>query len=194
MRHRYLWSGFPGQPGFTYLYGADAGNPGDFALQTRAFLLDITKVASDGDSLPSGLKIQGDAFVDLIDEQTGHMMSASPVTAPLVITGAGSGSYAGPCGIAVTWITNGFEGDPPRRVRGRTFLVPLAGNVHDSDGTVGSSFLTQARTAASTYLAGAITPVVWHRPTSPGGSDGSLHPIVSSQITDKQAVLRSRRD
>jgi hypothetical protein len=78
-------------------------------------------------------------------------------------------------------------------VRGRTFLVPLHPVVFQNDGTITSATLDALRLAASTlWSSGGLH--VWHRPTTPTGTDGQAFPVNASNVADKSAVLRSRRD
>jgi phospholipase/lecithinase/hemolysin len=65
----------------------------------------------------------------------------------------------------------------------------------DTDGTLSGAAYTQIKSAADALIAaGAGNFVVWHRPTTKGGTDGSFGPVVSSRLRDKAAVLTSRRD
>lgn len=91
--------------------------------------------------------------------------------------------------ICVGWRT----GIATRRGRGRTFFGPLTLDVAQSDGTVNDAALAAMRDAAAALVSdsegftnGAIG--IW----SHAGS--VFHDLTSSQIRDKFAVLRSRRD
>jgi hypothetical protein len=73
--------------------------------------------------------------------------------------------------------------------------VPLTGTIFDTDGTLTTAGLTSLNTNANTLItSGAGHFQVWHRPTTPGGTDGASAPVLGVKISDKAAVLTSRRD
>jgi len=141
--------------------------------------------------LPSNLTIQVPSTGDVVSETTGAITGSWSVgSTPVVVTGSNVGAYAGNAGAVVHWLSGGVVAG--RRVRGRTFLVPLAGTAYDSAGSISSTFLTTLQTAAATYVtAQAGVAVVWARPAP--GRTGSLHSIVSSRVPDLAVTLRSRR-
>jgi len=114
-----------------------------------------------------------------------------PVTPPVVINGNATGSYSAPSGAVITWLTGLVH--QGRRVRGRTFLVPIANQQLDTNGTLGSAFLTNLRTAAAAYIATAVNPCIWARP-DPGTTNGAAFTVAAASVADKVAVLTSRRD
>lgn len=141
--------------------------------------------------LPVGVAISVAGSGDTYDDATGTLVGSW--------TAAGAGSFNGEAafnpaagvGACVTWntglIVNG------RRLRGRTFLVPLATSAYDADGTLTASALTALQSFATALL--MTGPMgVWHRPTTPGGSDGAASGVVSYRLRDKVAILTSRRD
>jgi hypothetical protein len=74
-----------------------------------------------------------------------------------------------------------------REIRGRTFVVPMATNAYDTDGTLAASTVSAFQTAANTVLTAAPTFRVWSR-------KGALAATCSSALAvDKAVVLRSRR-
>jgi hypothetical protein len=91
-----------------------------------------------------------------------------------------------------------------RRVRGRTFIVPIGGASLAGDGTLDATKQGNIQSAANTLVASAaatVQLVIWSRPfpgdPNNGGSfarDGSSHPVKSALVRDKVAMLRSRRD
>jgi hypothetical protein len=127
---------------------------------------------------------------DVIDETTGQITGAWIGGTAAGIVASGVGAYAAGTGLYVRWQTAGIVGG--RRVKGRTFLVPLLASLYQSDGTITDSTLTAINTAANNLvLAGKLR--IWHRPTTPGGSDGSAFTITSAQGPDKVTSLRTRR-
>jgi hypothetical protein len=182
MRVRSVWSNFPGAPGYTDVYSRNTALPA-MTNAVRAFF-DAIKTL-----LPTGTNVQTLGSCETYDEATGTLTGSTSSTAPAVVTCTGAGSYAGATGAVVTWITSGFVSG--RRVRGRTFLVPLA-SAFDANGSLQTTAQSTLQTAASgliTAMSGDL--VVWHRPTQFGA--GSAHPVTSANVPDLAAVLRSRR-
>ena len=100
-----------------------------------------------------------------------------------------TGAYAQGVGARIVWTTNGIH--KRRRVRGGTFVVPLAGAMYDSDGTLTPTCVNRLTTAAQ-FLLGPIQFQIWSRP-SPGGSGGMAFPITGFTVPDRVSWLRSRR-
>jgi hypothetical protein len=186
------WTGFPGAPGYTNMY-AETSDPLSTGAQAHA-----DNVRAFFDSVKgffySAVNIQVQAVVETIDDTNGDLLDAITVgTPPAVVVGTSGSQYAGPAGACITWKTAGIVNS--RHVRGRTFLVPMAVNQYDSDGTLTSGALSILIASASAYrTASGPVPVVWHRPTGPGATDGSSFAITASSVTDKVAYLSSRRD
>lgn len=188
------WSNFPGAPGYTNFHFRLIGD-----ITTELKDETMTKVRAFFQSwasfLPSGVTISMPSQFEEIDLATGELTGVESVTpAADVVGSASSAPYSPAVGACVTWDTQGFING--RRIRGRTFMVPLAPtSSFQSDGTLAVAGLTTMRAAAAT-LANATTGIalgVWHRP-SPGGSDGTWSLVTGSNVIDKTAVLRSRRD
>jgi hypothetical protein len=107
--------------------------------------------------------------------------------------------------MVINWKTAGVRAG--RRVRGRSFLVPLLSQTFDVNGTATSAALTTVNGAAGPLYAGTEGDIrlgVWARPTAikdvngnPTGEyneDGVWHPATAHSVPDMAAVLRSRRD
>ena len=191
------WTGFNGAPGYTNFYFRDFSSTGE-PTQTHASGA-VTRTHTFWNNLQSRfpsvvqLAVQGD--VEVIEETNGEMKSVFSVTPPTTVTGsATSGLYSGPVGAVVNWRTGGVRNG--RRVRGRTFLVPLANENYQTDGTIDPTKLASMNTtvAALADQTGSPDLGVWARPTTPGGSDGVWYAVTSGSVPDLAAVLRSRRD
>jgi hypothetical protein len=190
------WSGFVGGPGYSNFYFRDfadseptAQQATDAAARVRTFFNDIRS------HFPAAMSWNVLSDVEVIEETTGTMTTVHNITAPLVVLGgAAAAPYSAATGSVVTWRTPGVRNG--RRVRGRTFLVPLANNAYDNDGTMGATPLATIQTAANALAAGTGTPDlgIWSRPTGPGAADGAWHAVNAATVPDKVAVLRSRRD
>jgi hypothetical protein len=109
--------------------------------------------------------------------------------APAIVDCAGSSVYAAPTGARISWETSSIVAG--RRVRGKTFLVPLVATVYEADGTLAAAFRTNLQTAANNMLAALTTAgqnlVVWSPTTS------TISEVASATIPDQATVLRSRR-
>lgn len=149
-------------------------------------------------ALPSGLTVTIPSSGDLVDEFTGTLIGAWTGSAVSTVAGSGGTKCAAGVGACATWQTGMVVAG--KRLRGRTFLVPLASDAYDVDGTL--------TTAVKGYLdsfAGSLAAMpafaVWHRPTFTGtgpgktnNGDGASRLVATGTIRDKVAVLTSRRD
>jgi hypothetical protein len=143
---------------------------------------------------PPATFTQVNAQISEIDENSGEIRAfwSAVTAAPAAGTSVG-GSHSAVAGACINWSTaNALNG---RRVRGRTFMVPLGASGLDVNGTIDNTALTAMRAAANTLQTdGALVRlVVWHRP-SVLGIDGGAYDVISSSISDKTAILTSRRD
>lgn len=129
-----------------------------------------------------------------IDETTGvagTLLDVHSVTPPAVVTSSGaSASHSRPSGGRLDWNTDAVVAG--RRLRGRTYIVPLAGGQYDTSGTLTTACMGVLTTAGAGYFnAGVFTdaqPVVWSR------THGILADITGASVDDRASILRSRRD
>lgn len=191
------WDGFAGSPGFTNLHFRDFDtdtNP-DSAQVSSA----INKVAgffgAIAGLLPAAARLQVQREVDVLESTTGELLNSLNFTGTLnPIAGTATGSVAGPAGAVVNWRTGNVRNG--RRIRGRTFLVPLATTAYETDGSLVSSALNTIQTAATTLIGQTGNPDfgVWARPSGPTATDGIWVVATGASVPDMVAVLRSRRD
>jgi len=183
------WSGGKIGTGYTNMYFSEGVSTAVIASDSvRTFL---NSCYSTGGRLPSGITINFRAAVDVIDASTGVLQNTIPVTQPATITGTDTTAYAAVAGACVTWRTDTIAGT--RRVRGRTFLVPMGGLGLQTDGTIDNATVTGINTAAGILISAAPEFVVWHRPASVAAGGGSAAPVVAGVCADKTAYLTSRR-
>lgn len=200
MRVTARWTGFSGAPGYSNFFFTldagfiDGGFMGDAAVSAATTAASRVADAFDAiDSLlPAAVRIGQDPEVAVIDSDTGEitgLIAREPVTA---VTGSASGSYSAASGAVVNWLTADYRGG--RRIRGRTFMVPLAGSAYESDGTLSSGARNLLTTFGNSIIGDAGGPEfgVWSRPV--GGSGGVFATATSASVPDMAAVLRSRRD
>ena len=205
MRVKARWSGFAGSPGYSNFYFRDfsSGAPTDADADAAA-----DRVETFFQALPAYLTnatritVQSDA--EVIEETNGEIVSVLNAGARVAIAGTGgTGGYSAASGAVVTWRTGGVVAG--RRVRGRTFLVPLAASAYGADGTITTGLVGTLQTAGAALISIAGSPDVgvWARPhkqhvnkageTIPA-RDGSWWAATSVTVPTKVAVLRSRRD
>lgn len=186
MRHTAVWEGGPGLPGYSQFYhsisdpvsaSAQAG-----ANAVREFFSHIVSL------IPDEVTVTVDPIAQILNEATGVVSTEVTVgTAPAVVTGVYSGGWSRQVGILVEWATGTFVAG--RRLRGRTYLVPLGG-VGDSDGTLSTQTLAVVNDAIPWITGDSEDFRVWHRPVA--GVGGSSATITSGIVRDKAAILRSR--
>jgi hypothetical protein len=117
-------------------------------------------------------------------------------TTPAAIVGTAGTTvaYAAALGAVVSWRTGLVRNG--RRIRGRTFLVPLSSLAFDNTGTLIPAALTTFNAAAVTLRdqTGIADIGVYARPSAPGAADGEWALITGHSIPDMGSILRSRRD
>ena len=181
-------SGFPGAPGFTNLYfktTVDADRNDQFTA-VKAFLGQLAggePSSWSGQIAPNGR---------VLEETTGRLalFSNAPATALPSVPGVAGANYgAGVAGLVIGWTTATVN--RARLVRGRTFLVPVARDIFDADGTLTSSALGQFTQAGNDLIASNLGFCIWSRPRQ--GIGGVAAVVTSVRVNDKAAFLSSRR-
>ena len=184
------WRGFTGAPGYSTFHfheSASGAVVDDARGRVHSFFSELEGV------LPSSVEVEVREEVEEFDESSGLLVGYERGTEDLpTITGSNQGAYAGPAGAVIHWNTNTVVNG--RRLRGRTFIVPMVSAGYESDGTLRSLELERLNDAAEYLSGGAFesTFCVWSRPQ--GGGSGAVGPVVSHRVPDMVAVLRSRRD
>lgn len=179
------WSGGPvkGAAVNVLSFAAEGGAPDPGAIKTA--YQSMTSV------IPASVTVSVDGAGDTYDDATGELVGTWNVGDPVSFVGtAPSDVAAAGVGACVTWNTGLIVAG--RRLRGRTFLVPLSVSAYAQDGTFIPGVLT-ALTAFGNGMLAAGPLGVWHRPTA-AGNDGAASGVTSFRISDKVAVLTSRRD
>lgn len=171
--------GWPGAPGFMTFYGTvDDAFRGDVS--------DFIDAVTNG--CPSVISYTVPSEGVIIDDVTGEIETSWSQGTPTVFTGGTAGNFSSASGAVFNWLTNTFVNG--RRLRGRTFLVPLSASTYDTDGTIGGASLTPLRSAAAALVDGGLLRC-WHRPVA--GAGGRSEVVVSSSVPDRVAILTSRR-
>lgn len=185
-RLRYVWSGTGIVGGGVSTFYSSNSDPATLNAAIRAFFL-----ANNG-LFPSSVSIIPPGSGDTIESTTGVLNGSWSMTAPALVVGAGSGSWAAGVGLRVVWNTAGITRG--RRVRGSTFLVPLTTAFYDTNGNIADATWLNVQNSAETLRAadgGSMR--IYSRPSAPGVGDGVAHPITSARVPDVVSWLRSRR-
>lgn len=185
------WSGFTGAPGFSVFHfdGPESGtaaSPTTCAAAVAAFFGNLQ------DRFTRNVRIQVQSTVELIDTANGDLLEFFDVPTPPVMTGLETGGYSAVSGANISWLTGTVRNS--RRVRGRTFLVPLASACYQDDGTLMQATIDDLNSAALNLRTETQSLMVYGRPTGKGATDGIAAAVTGHRVTDKAAVLRSRRD
>ena len=196
MRAKIRWT-IPGAgTAFSILhFGTDDGfNPVQADIdavvtKVNAFVTTVKSV------LPNVVSLQTLNEVEEIDANNGALISIW--TAPSVAAQSGTASatagWAAAAGGVISWSTAIVH--RTRRIRGRTFVVPMSTEAWDTDGTIKSVQLSTLNTAATNLRTptAEIELGVWARPSAPGLSDARFAPVSSHRVPDMSAILTSRR-
>jgi len=180
-RVRVLWQGFPGAPGYSNHY---VGSLTTAQTAIRAFYAALVTY------LPNNLTITVPNTGDQVEEATGKITGVWTGAAQAVVTATGTGNYSGASGAIVNWRTGAIVNG--RRPIGRTYLVPLVSGSWDANGTLATATQAGIQTAADALivaLAGELK--IWSRPKPTIA--GANVTVVTAQVPDMAAVLRSRR-
>lgn len=198
LRYTMVWQGFSGAPGYTSLHfiTAEGQPPGEAPPQADMDAIGPkvkTFFTAINNYLPGGVTISYPGTLDELDTATGELLDTHNVPVQTVTSGGGSGSYSAAVGACVSWHATGIVNG--RRLRGRTFLVPLTVAAFATDGTLSDTARTAIQSAATALgdSTSGLDLCVWHRPTA-AGNDGAAGTVVAATVKDKTAVLRSRRD
>lgn len=180
-----LWNGATGLPGYSrFKFAGDLDSAGAAAAAARLrTFFDSVKAL-----IPSAINITfaETAQVFSVDQQLTGEITYAP---PAAVAGTSSGNFAGPTGMVINWVTSAFIGG--RKVRGRTFMVPLGTSVYGPDGTPTSIAVTTLTSGAAALAAGTPSLVIASHP-----SEGvySTAGVSGASVPKRVAVLRSRRD
>lgn len=197
LRVKMRWQNYLGAPGYSIFHFRDFESTGDqngFAQgavdKVQAFATSVRTL------IPYQAQLQVLGEVEVIEDTTGDMVDVIGLAQPAVqaSTGTASDNFAAAVGGVISWRTSSVHRG--RRVKGRTFLVPLNGTQFENNGTLRSTAIDAMNTAATALRSATGTPDlgIYCRPSAPGASDGAWYAVTSHSVPDMGAVLRSRRD
>lgn len=194
------WQNWPGAPGVsTFFISGSIAQAHVDAIRTFFNAL-VTY-------FPTGMTIQVPSTGDVIDDSTGAISGAwSVATTPTVVTGTSSAAYAGNAGMCIHWLTSGIIGG--RRLRGRTFIVPMTSLAFEANGSPTAAAITALTNAGNALVTAlGVSFSVWSRPvvahtkydrktgagTAVPGKSGSTATVTGVRVPDLAISLRSRR-
>jgi hypothetical protein len=189
------WTGFIGAPGYTNLHFAPAAGPDiTQGVVDDAVAKVHTWIQAWDDALPNTVTVTIDPTVEEIEDSNGELSAFWTTVPGSANVGGGTGPYSAATGAVVNWYTGGIRNG--RRVRGRSFMVPLGSNALENNGSLNGTGLGTWRTATGVLIANVDDAklCVWSRPSAPAATDGVSYDVTSYTIPDMTAVLRSRRD
>lgn len=200
MRVKARWSGFSGAPGYTVLHFRDfgAGDGGGGSVSLASATAAAGRVRQFFDSikamLPASVDINVESEVDVLEDTTGELVNSLNVPTVAQVDGLSTGPYSAASGAVVNWRTGGIRNG--RRIRGRSFIVPIVGSYFTTSGALAGSAAGDIQTAAAALANSTSSPdlMVYARPTSKGASDGTAAVVTGTNVPSFAAVLRSRRD
>lgn len=169
-------------PGVSIFYADEAATGVTAALKTF--------YSSISDELGQGLAVNYPSSGDIIDSGTGAIVGTWTDTPQSPTGGNLSDAPVMGVGARVEWITGVVLNG--RRVRGRTFIVPLAKSRFEGPGMLTSGCVSTLQSAASALVA-ATDLRIWSRPGPTPGAMGGSALVVSAAVPDQVSWLRSRR-
>lgn len=197
-------TGFSGGPGFHTFHFGVAVEPFNSPAAVLACQRVIDAYTAARNLWPGSWSITVSDEVEVADVASGTLTTSLTGTTGTVTGNAGAGTVYGPsaAGIVVAYTTAGIVNG--KHVRGRTFHVPVASVTNEGDGTpttgakvLATAFGVAIRNAGATdCVFGVYSRKIdaAHATAASPVRDGSFHGATGSTVSDKYAVLRSRRD
>ena len=184
------WAPLPGGTGyskFRFIGGITGSALNTAAANLRTFLDAIKAI------VPTGVTLTFQAGVSVHADDGTLTFEDTITTVPSPVTGTVTATYASASGLMVMWNTGAINGG--HKVRGRTYFVPCATGVFQSDGTIVDATRTTVLNAANTFATSTPAPCVNSRARASNPAAGNQTvAMISATVPDKQCVLRSRRD
>lgn len=189
-------TGYIGAPGINVVhYSAGLGPAVSDSDSADQFLPELLACFQGYASImPAGLTLTVSPDVSYFDDSDGVILGVTSYTGgPLTMTGASSilnGSRA--VQLTVRHKTDQFVGG--RRLQGRTFVGPITGDAIGNDGQIEAGWIDDTPDIWSGAISGlGARLAVWHRPTTPTGTDGAYGDVVNITANATPGTLRSRK-
>lgn len=180
-RMRTAWTGVAGLPGVTTMY----------CLDTDAYIEELSTFWNNiKGHIPNAITLTIEPAGDIIEESTGVLTGAWTHDALDGTVGTSSEDFNETTGLVVNWLTDDVAGG--RRVRGKTYLVPMDISIYDVGGHLDTGIVAGVQAHCDEHVtAAADNFVIWHRPG--GSTPGSYHAVTSAHVSAASAYLKSRR-
>jgi hypothetical protein len=138
--------------------------------------------------LPDDVLISFESEARELNTTTGQLIAVHSITAPASVAGTNTGTYSAPSGARVDLITGGIVAG--RRLRGRTYVVPLIGTAYTNTGLISSTAQSTLETAFEMFRdeTDLYSLGVWSR------THGVIADVTSVNVPNEAAILRSRRE
>lgn len=189
-RYSVEWSIPNAGPSVSVFHFGDS-DPGGLQAGVNALRAAFAGIAS---LIPDEVVISFPPAATELDTATGQTLGFPTVTPPANVSGSSSGGWAGGTGIRLVWPTEVVYNG--RRVRGSTFLVPMASSSFTSGGLVSPAATTTVQTAFDTFrVASQLTNTpfgIWHRPTTQQGG-GFWAAAAATTVSPRAGTLRGRK-
>ena len=197
-------TGFSGGPGFHTFHFGVAIEPFNAPAAVLACQRVLDAYTAARNLWPGSWSLTVSDEVEVADVASGTLVSTLTGTTGTVTGNAGAGTVYGPsaAGIVVSYSTAGIVNG--KHVRGRTFHVPVASVTNEGDGTpttaakvLATAFGVSMRNAGATDCVFGVYSRKYPGRTLPTpipARDGTFWGATGSTVSDKYAVLRSRRD
>lgn len=184
-------SGFPGGPGWTTFYFD--GDDGPILVNQFRWVREYAQAVAGLFPAEWNAVVQTEGR--LLLTATGALQATTIIpddgTANVVVGLQAAGGFGpGPAGMCIAMTSAGVNRG--RKVRGRTFLVPVSPNVYQADGTITDQVLNGFRPGIQAIFTDGRKVGVWSRPRL--GVGGAFFLVSATSIKDKAAILTSRRD
>lgn len=189
------WDNYEGGPGYTNWYGISDGDAA--AAATALAARQRTFFAAIATLVPADVALIPQRQYQVLESLTGNItQEGSLATAPTGIAGTATGNYSAAVGAVINWETGQYNAKG-HKLRGRSYLVPLAASAYNVDGSLSTASVTTITNAATAALGGTGSLVCWSRPVKEDGvvvQQGQMNIVTSGVCHIRGAVLRSRRD
>jgi hypothetical protein len=186
--YRAIWNVQGGGTGYSVFHVREASTSG-VAAAAQTFAADLrTGFQSIVAHLPDDVILNFDSEARELDVATGQLLAVHAFTAPTAVTGSSTAAYSAPSGARVDLVTAGIVAG--RRIRGRTYLVPITSLDYTTTGTIQSTARTAFNACFDTFKgrSGVYSLGVWSR------THGVIADVVTCSTPSEAAILRSRRE
>jgi hypothetical protein len=189
-----LWisTGYTGAPGYTkfHFFASNVTQPTQADVNAAA-ANSRPVLAATASNMPTGVSYACQTPAQWYDD-AGVLLGEVPVTSiPSAVTGTGGASYPGGVGAVVYWATGLFNGG--HKIKGRTYLVPLAVGAFAADGTLNTALVTAIQNAATTFVGTSPQPCVNSRKLGQADRSDKTVTVTAATVKDRSAFLRTRR-